>query len=131
MQVEALLDPTIEAPARARAVVNRLSDALPAVAHRDLRLVVTELVANAVKYGPPEAIRLWVSVSADTLRGEVVDAGTGQARIDRERPLDAGGLGLQIVDALCSAWCNPKGTGLVWFELSLVGDDPTRLAEAS
>jgi two-component sensor histidine kinase len=106
------------APYAARAALIALSDHLPAGTHRDLQLVVTELVTNAVRYGPAEDIRVWVSVSSEgTVRGEVVDGGHGGAEIDLQRPFEDGGLGLQIVDALCSAWCNPDGTGRVWFTL--------------
>jgi two-component sensor histidine kinase len=126
MELETALQPVPEAPARARAVASRLADKMPATTYQDLRVVVTELVTNAVKYGPGEAIRLSVSVTGPTVRGEVVDGGDGGATIDREHSLDGTGLGLQIVDALCSDWCNPSGTGRVWFQLNRVEVDLPR-----
>jgi two-component sensor histidine kinase len=106
------------APRVARRALTALSDSLPAQTYRDLQLILTELVTNAIKFGPPEDVRIWVCVTSEGgVRGEVTDAGAGGAEIDPERPFEDGGLGLQIVDALCSAWCNPAGTGRVWFAL--------------
>src|SRR5829696_7434692 len=98
--------------------MSALADRLPAGVYRDLQLVVTELTTNSVKFGPGGLIRLWLSVAPDgEVRGEIADGGAGGAAIDDDRPPEAGGLGLRIVDALCSAWCNPAGTGRVWFTL--------------
>jgi two-component sensor histidine kinase len=95
-----------------------LADWLPAEVYRDLQLVVTELTTNSVKYGSGGSIRVWLSITPeDEVRGEVADDGPGGAKVDYTRPPEAGGLGLQIVDALCSAWCNPSGIGRVWFVL--------------
>jgi two-component sensor histidine kinase len=113
---------TKAAPRSARDAVQVFGERLPATTFRDLQVVVTELVTNAVRYGPSEAVEVWVSVAEDgVVRGEVADGGIGGARIDRDRSLEAGGLGLQIVDALCVAWCNPTGTGRVWFVLEPPG----------
>jgi two-component sensor histidine kinase len=118
VELTKILKPDIAAPRIARIAVDDLSDRLPAGIYRDLQVVLTELVTNAIRYGPAEDIRVWLFVSAGgTVRGEVADGGTGGAAIDRERSVDDGGLGLQIVDALCSAWCNPAGTGRIWFAL--------------
>jgi two-component sensor histidine kinase len=113
-----ILKPDPAAPSTARSAVDNLSDHLPAETYRDLQVVLTELVTNAIKFGPAEDIRVWVGVSSDgVVRGEVADRGTGGAEIVADRAFENGGLGLQIVDALCSAWCNPAGTGRVWFSL--------------
>ena len=118
MQLETALESRPEAPARARALASRFADSLPAIRYRDLQVVVTELVTNAVKHGPDDTIRLWVEVSGATVRGEVADAGDGGAAIDRRHALAGRRLGLQIVDALCRRWVNPAGTGRVLFELN-------------
>ena len=118
MQVETALQPVPEAPARARLAASQLADKMPATTYRDLRVVVTELVTNAVKYGPEEAIRLRVWASGPMVRGEVADGGDGGAAIDREHTARGSRLGLQIVDALCSAWYNPAGTGRILFQLT-------------
>jgi two-component sensor histidine kinase len=118
MELQTALPPRAEAPARARALTTRLVDSLPATSYRDLQVVVTELVTNAVKYGPDEEIRVSVEVSGSTVRGEVADGGTGGATLDREGSADCDRLGLLIVDALCTTWDNPEGTGRVRFELN-------------
>ena len=65
-------------------------------------MVVTELVTNAVKHGPDEAIwRLGLGLRADgPRRGR---RRRRRRRDDRPRDIRApgAGLGLQIVDALC------------------------------
>jgi signal transduction histidine kinase len=123
VELETALEPVPEAPARARVQASRLADSLPATTYQDLRVVITELVTNAVKHGPGEAIWLWLSVSGPTVRGEVADGGTGNATIDRAHSREGTGLGLQIVDALCSSWHNPTGTGRVRFQLRLADVD--------
>ena len=112
-----MFEPSPLAPAQARGAARELVDLLPAGTYRDLRVVVTELVTNAVQHAPDGPIRLWLSSSGSTVRGEVTDTGVGEAEIQRAGSVEGEGLGLQIVDALCSAWCNPRGTGRVWFEL--------------
>jgi len=118
VELEAALDPRPEAPARARALTSQLVDSLPATSYRDLQVVVTELVTNAVKYGPDAEITVSLEISGSTVRGEVADGGTGGAVIDRDGNGDPEHLGLLIVDALCTTWDNPEGTGRVWFELN-------------
>jgi two-component sensor histidine kinase len=118
VEVSRIFKADTSAPGAARSALAPLADSLPAETHRELQLVLTELVTNAIKFGPPEDVRVWVCVTSEGgVRGEVTDAGIGGAEIDPERPFEDGGLGLQIVDALCSAWCNPAGTGRVWFAL--------------
>jgi two-component sensor histidine kinase len=127
MELNTALQPRPEAPARARALTSQLVDSLPATSYRDLQVVVTELVTNAVKYGPEEEIRVSVEVSGSTVRGEVADGGTGGATLEREDFGDGDRLGLLIVDALCATWDNPEGTGRMRFELN---QPETELAHA-
>ncbi len=122
MELTLTIDSTRGAPALAREASGELADAMPAATYMDLRTVLSELVANAVKFGPAAPIRVWLNVSRDgVIRGEVVDRGGGEIEIDRTRPLERGGLGLQIVDALCSWWCAQRGAGRVWFEIEPEG----------
>jgi two-component sensor histidine kinase len=123
-QLQTALEPLPEAPAHARALMSQLVDSLPATSYRDLQVVLTELVTNAVKYGPDEEIRVTLEVSGPIVRGEVADGGIGGAAIDRERCMDGDRLGLQIVDALCTTWDNPAGTGRVRFELNQPEAEP-------
>ena len=83
----------------------------------DLKVVVSELVTNAVIHGQG-AIRLYIEVSGDDLRGEVIDEGrgfgheVGDVGVD---PLDC--RGLLFVQRFTSRWGVLEGTGVVWFEM--------------
>jgi anti-sigma regulatory factor (Ser/Thr protein kinase) len=114
LQVE--FDPVPTAAAEARAALESFAESVPARAYADLRVVVTELVTNGVKYGPGKPIELSVALGrGGVLRGEVDDGGTGGVRIRAPGPL-GGGLGLVIVDALAE-WGVYPGSSHVWFEL--------------
>lgn len=119
------LDATTAAPARARGAVTRwgeevgLDDALLL----DLRLLVTELVTNAVRHAhvePPEAIELGVEYVDDCVRVQVQDAGTG---FEEYLPIPSGddvaGRGLYLVHQVASAWGLEPGPPFgIWFELA-------------
>ena len=98
-----------------------LADRLPALSPgrlADLKLLVTELVSNAVLHGRG-AITLKIQHDDEVLRGEVIDQGGGFERELRERGADqVGGRGLLVVEALCSHWGIHEGTTHVWFEFS-------------
>jgi anti-sigma regulatory factor (Ser/Thr protein kinase) len=85
------------------------------------RLLVTELVTNAVLHGEGEiTLRAWMR--SDALRVEVRDQGGGFAHHDR-RPeaRTAGGWGLQMVSIQSSRWGVSGECARVWFELDLDG----------
>jgi serine/threonine-protein kinase RsbW len=81
----------------------------------DARLVLTELVTNAVKHGKPDArneLEVGWSLFEGTLCVCVCDAGTSSAFAPREVAPDAeGGRGLLIVDALVDSWTLELGEG--------------------
>jgi anti-sigma regulatory factor (Ser/Thr protein kinase) len=100
-----------------RALRAQFADPLPADRLRDLDLVVTELVNNAVSHGEG-AIRVSVQLEAGVIRGEVIDEGEGFERQVRRRGVDeVGGRGLQLVEDLASRWGIHEGTTHVWFEM--------------
>jgi two-component sensor histidine kinase len=106
------------APAKARAAVSVFSDVLPAEMLADLRLIVTELITNSVKYGPGGPIALTITRDEESnISGEVADGGYGGVRMRRGYDPADGGLGLQIVDALTSDWGVHPDSSDVWFEL--------------
>jgi anti-sigma regulatory factor (Ser/Thr protein kinase) len=112
------------APSEARRSLHALGGALPADRLDDLRLVVSELVTNAVIHsGLPEedAIVLKVRVFARRIRVEVIDRGRGFPEA-LSRRADHHGFGLPIVEELADRWGTEKGSETrVWAELGLGG----------
>ena len=126
---EALLALTLpdrpEAPAAARKALASLNGSLHLVSETrllDAQLMVTELVANAVRHSgrAGEPVSMCVRATRAAMRVEVSDSGTGFERppalassTDR-----AGGRGLSIVAALAHRWgVDDSGTTTVWFEI--------------
>jgi anti-sigma regulatory factor (Ser/Thr protein kinase) len=104
--------------AQARDLLRRVSDQLPANVLDDARLLISELVANAVEH-VVETGEIGVSIAFNdgVLRVEVRDPGPGFEFV--ERAGDAGasdrGWGLVFVNRVASRWSH--GPGCVWFEL--------------
>jgi anti-sigma regulatory factor (Ser/Thr protein kinase) len=83
------------------------------------RLLVSEIVTNAVRHGRG-TIMLRARLFEDRLLVAVIDEGGGFERKARERDIKrmgAGGWGLRIVDAESSRWGIGPGAAHVWFEL--------------
>jgi signal transduction histidine kinase len=108
---------------RAREALSPLRARLDAALYDDLRLVISELVTNAVKYGPGEPITVRLDVRAPRdVRGEVIDNGRPTTSLRRAEHTGAdGGFGLQILDTIARNWGVHEGSTHVWFEL---GDAP-------
>jgi anti-sigma regulatory factor (Ser/Thr protein kinase) len=87
----------------------------------DARLIISELVTNSVRHGPPTApITIRIEAEADQLRVDVIDRGSGFERPRRRHVASAGGNGLVIVDAIADRWGVRSGSPTtVWFELDL------------
>jgi anti-sigma regulatory factor (Ser/Thr protein kinase) len=118
-ELEVELEPRRCASADAREALEPFADSLSDRAYADLRVIVTELVTNGVKYGPGNTIELSVSLDSDGIvRGEVRDGGSGGVRMRAPGPL-GGGLGLVIVEALSTWGVHPESSH-VWFELDSV-----------
>ena len=119
MRLVVELSSSPQAPARARAALERARADLDADVHADLLLVVSELVTNSVKYGPGRPIRVDVETAGRRkVRGEVVDQGDSAEIVAAAAPEDdePGGRGLRIVDRL-ARWGVREGSTHVWFEL--------------
>jgi anti-sigma regulatory factor (Ser/Thr protein kinase) len=119
------LRPNAAAVSHARVAIDRLD--LPVRYPErgfDVRLLVTELVANAIKHrGDADAsILLSVEQVGTSLRVSVEDAGPLFAPAPTERPaLDAtSGRGLYLLTALADRWGVERRHGnRAWFELDL------------
>ena len=111
------------APRTARNLVKeRFADKLSDEELDTARLLVSELVTNAVVHGRG-TITLRARLNEDRLLVEVMDEGCGLDPAVRERDFEnpSGGRGLTIVDAGSSRWGIHKGTTHVWFELETTG----------
>ena len=76
-----------------------------------LRVIVSELVTNSVKYGPGGPINLSVTVSEDgSVLGRIEDGGQGQVVIREDVDPADGGMGLKLVDAFTDRWWVEEGT---------------------
>jgi anti-sigma regulatory factor (Ser/Thr protein kinase) len=120
MEFTRTFDPSLAAPAMAR---NSLADLAPGLSRDqldDLRLIVSELVTNAVKHAgsrADERIRMTIELSPSRLRVEVTNRGRGFA--DRRTQASAqDSRGLLIVDQLADRWGTEFGSETkVWAEL--------------
>ena len=107
-----------QAPQIARRwVFEAFADELDRLQRQKARLLVSELVTNAVIHGRGR-IELQARLDPDRLLVRVIDEGPGFTATFRELDLDTpGGHGLRIVDAEASQWGIREGAADVWFEL--------------
>ena len=115
-------DPT--APGEARRAIERLADRIAPDVVPDLKLLVSELITNSVKYGGNGEVTLRVdAASPRKLRVEVIDQGAGFVPVARNRPAtEVGGWGLHLVQTLSDRWGVYEGSTHVWFEIDRTGD---------
>lgn len=108
------------APAAARSAIDSLSGQVNPALLPDAKLLASEVVTNAVKYGGGGPVRLEIESSEPNhLRVEVVDQGSGFVPIARDRPrTEVGGWGLHLVEQLSDRWGVHEGSTHVWFELT-------------
>jgi anti-sigma regulatory factor (Ser/Thr protein kinase) len=103
------------APAAARELLDRVRDQLSEPVLDDARLLVSELVANAVEHVREDGdIEVRVEIEDGSLRVEVRDPGPGFTYAPRTGEDDRG-WGLVFVDRVARRWANARG--IVWFEL--------------
>jgi anti-sigma regulatory factor (Ser/Thr protein kinase) len=117
-------DPT--APSLARRAIERLEDTIAPDVIPDVKLLVSELITNSVKYGRDGEVTLKVEAEDPRrLRIEVVDQGIGFVPVARDRPAtEVGGWGLHLVQTLSNRWGVYEGSTHVWFEIDRTGDAP-------
>jgi serine/threonine-protein kinase RsbW len=108
-----------ESVARARAAVLHALPELDADRLHTVRLLISELVTNALRHGdgeePVELHARW----GFNVRVEVTDHGDGFAPTPRSTTDEPGGYGLFLVGSLADRWGVESDDGTtVWFELS-------------
>jgi anti-sigma regulatory factor (Ser/Thr protein kinase) len=106
-----------------REAVERLRPLLDEAMYQDLRLLLSELVVNAVRHsGVDDPIGVNVHCSSGFCRAEVLDRGSGfqmpTGRITLPEDAEAG-YGMVILTALASRWGADRvgHRQRVWFEL--------------
>jgi serine/threonine-protein kinase RsbW len=122
VRVERVLPVAPEAASEARHALDGLSGELPDGRMRDVRLLVSELVTNAVRHAnlaAGDVIGLVIELAEQKLRVEVHDPGGGfipsTPSPDPARP---SGWGLYLVAELADRWgVDSDERTLVWFEL--------------
>lgn len=127
MTFEVELPRELQSAAAAREAVSELAGRLPAEVVGDVRLLVSELVTNALRHGglsDEDQIVLAVRVSNPCVRVEVRHPGSGfQPHETTADPEDMEGWGLYLVSTLADRWGVEGQAGtLVWFELDRAPD---------
>ena len=111
---------TPEAAFLARRALDDLEGRLDDNVLPDVRLLVSELITNSVKYGGDGPVRLEVQAGDDSVRAEIIDQGVGFTPKVRDDDLDrVGGWGLHLTEHLTSRWGAYEGSTHVWFEIDL------------
>ena len=96
---------TPQAPFLARRALEDLDGSLDPKVLPEVRLLVSELVSNSVKYGGEGPVRLEVRASDKGVRAEIIDQGVGFTPKARDDDLDrVGGWGLHLTEHLTSRW---------------------------
>jgi anti-sigma regulatory factor (Ser/Thr protein kinase) len=114
------LAPAPQAVAEARERVMALAE--PFVAHRrlgDLRLVISEVITNAVRHGGDGDLLVAVTPKREFLCVQVTDTGDGFAPRPRAyAPDEDGGFGLFLIEDLTRRWglTREDSNTRVWFE---------------
>ena len=123
--------PKVPASARlARRVVrDQLGSRLDDGTLASVRLLVSELVTNAVEHvGEDGDLELVLGVTDTGIRVEVRDPGPGfEATAARPAAPDASGWGLHFVSMLADRWAaDREGVARVWFEIDGLPPGETR-----
>jgi two-component sensor histidine kinase len=108
----------VRAPADARRQVDRRCEALGEDTRQRARLLVSELVTNALRHGTGR-IELELTITATGLRICVSDE--GRVRPRARVPDESGGFGLHLVEDFSDRWGSGAEGGVVWFEVQGVG----------
>jgi DNA-binding transcriptional MerR regulator len=105
------------APGVARRAIDGFAAGLPDEPRFNLRLLVSELVANSVRHGAGVNVRLHAKIDGERVRVEISDDGVGFTWSKGES-CSEGGRGLPLVAALAERWglTFDRGT-TAWFEL--------------
>lgn len=123
-QIDVAFVGTARAAGQARDALKALKALLAPETFEDLRLLVSEVVANSVRHagaiGQKGYVRVKVFASEKLIRVEVLDQGVGfdESALRDPSPDDPSGRGLFLVDKIAQSWGVTKdGETCVWFVL--------------
>jgi anti-sigma regulatory factor (Ser/Thr protein kinase) len=97
----------------------------------DLRLVISEVITNAVRHGGEGDMLVAVTPKREFLCVQVTDTGDGFAPRPRAyEPDEDGGFGLFLVERLTRRWglTRENSNTRVWFEFDFAGADDAKAA---
>jgi anti-sigma regulatory factor (Ser/Thr protein kinase) len=123
VSLEIELASSIDAAAEARRALVGVAGELSAARMRDVQLLVSELVTNAVRHAGIAAgapINMLIDTGDGRLRVEIADGGSGfEPGPPAPDPTRASGWGLYLVEQLADRWgVEPADPGtLIWFEI--------------
>ena len=123
-EARVLFRPNASAPAMGRRILDGLADGLSISMLDDARLLLTELITNAIQHGHLEhgdRISLTVRREAAGIVVEVSDPGDGIPSSDGRPPTSRNGWGLTLLERLADAWgveAVPEGGTRAWFRLA-------------
>jgi anti-sigma regulatory factor (Ser/Thr protein kinase) len=97
---------------------------------RILRLLVSEVVTNAIVHGGPGIHLEVAAIMARTVRVEVFDTSLELPQVQTPPPGGVSGRGLQLVETLADRWgARRRADGkVVWFELRENTSEPRQLS---
>lgn len=107
-----------DAPGAARHALDAIDHGLDHDREYAVKLLMSELVSNAVKYGGEGPVIVEIECSPACIRVEVDDRGPAFIPMRRDVDNDAiGGWGFVLVEQLASRWGSSIRSAQVWFEI--------------
>jgi anti-sigma regulatory factor (Ser/Thr protein kinase) len=107
-----------DAPGAARRALDSIDHGLDYEREYSVKLLMSELVSNAVKYGGEGPVIVEIESTPACVRVEVDDRGPAFIPLPRIPEIDAiGGWGFVLVDELASRWGSSARSAQVWFEI--------------
>lgn len=120
-ELEVELPATLVAPSISRQNLDDLPSLVDGPLLDDLKLLVSELVSNAVRHTPHEpgdTVKLIVRVDDRKVSAEVCDHGSGFEQGAARPAGEESGWGLYLLDRLSDRWgTSSNDHWCVWFEL--------------
>jgi len=112
------LERNADAPGAARRALDAIDHGLDREREYAVKLLMSELVSNAVKYGGEGTVFVEIESTPSGVRVQVDDQGPAfipmRRKSERETP---GGWGFVLVDELASRWGSSVQSAQVWFEI--------------